>query len=171
MARRHLTRGHTAGKKGLRKVFSRNRTLRSTLGPKAREEALNTLRGFKSGGGITPRELSKSYGKWARNTDDNITRAQAKVIRRELKEYAKQSRNDPRHKKEDTRAYLDQIRTGNTHNPQPGDMPTSSDTRNYLDKVKDRQTDYSEPEESSGYSRNLPDNVEDELPPEHEPLF
>lgn len=161
MPRRHLMRGYTAGRKGLRKVFSRNRTLRSTLGPKAREEALNTLRGFKSGGGITERELSKAYGKWVRNTKDNITRAQAKIIKRELKEYANRSEQS---NKNNTRAYLDQIRSGNTRNPRPGDIPTSSDTRTYLNKLKDRQSNFREPEESSRLSQDRPDNSDDELP-------
>lgn len=169
MPRRHLMRGFTAGKKGLRKVFSRNRTLRTTLGPKAREEALSTLRGFKSGGGITPKELKKSYGKWTRNTKDNITRAQAKVIRRELKEYANQSTRD---KAEDTRSYLDQVRSGNTS--RFSDTPKSL-PGNYRSKMKDHQYDYQESAENSGFSQpDRPSNFDDEEsdePEEHQALF
>lgn len=175
MARRHLMRGHSAGKKGLRRVFSRNRTLRTTLGPKAREEALSTLRGFKSGGGITPKELKKSYRKWVGDTKDNITRAQAKVIRRELKEYAKQLENSPHDIRKDARTYLDRIRSGNIRNPRSSDIPASNDTHTYLNKIKDRSSYHGEPEESSGYTQDnrpdRPDNFDDELPPKHERPF
>ncbi len=155
MPRRHLIKGYIAGKKGLKKVFSRNRTLRTTLGPKARKEALNTLRSFKSGGGITSRELNKSYSKWARNTDDNITRTQAKIIKRELKEYANQSEQV---KKNDTRAYLDQVRSGSIRSPRPDDISTSNSTRAYLNKARDRRSGYIEPEERSSFSKDNTDS-------------
>jgi len=172
MPNRHLMRGYTAGKKGLKRVFSRNRTLRTTLGPKARKEALNTLRGFKSGGGITARELSKSYGKWTRDTKDNITRAQAKVIRRELEEYSEQPTSEPLNKKEDARSHLEQVRSGNIRHPRFNDTPPATDTRAYLNKLKDRPNEYNEPKASNRFSQDnqshRPDNSDDEL---HEPLF
>ena len=157
-------RGYTAGKKGLKRVFSRNRTLRNTLGPKARQEALKTLEGFKSGGGITAREITKSYGKWARNTDDNITRAQAKIIKRELKEYASQSEES---NKDNTRGYLNQVRSGIIRrNPRPGKISTSNGARAYLNKAKDRRSSYSKPQDGSGFFRNsatsLPNSFDDE---------
>jgi hypothetical protein len=154
MPRRHIT----SGNEDLERVFSRNRTLRTTLSPKARKEALNTLQDFKkSGGGITSRELNKSYSKWAQSTKDNITRAQAKIIKRELKEYAEQSSND---KKKDTRGYLDQVRSGN--------IATSSETHAYLNNGK--------PPERSGFFRDqntaLPNSFDDEkLNSEREQLF
>lgn len=165
MPRRHLMRGYAKDLKG---AFSRNRTLRSALGPKARKEALKTLRGFKSGGGITERELSKSYGQWARNTNDNITRAQAKIIKRELTEYANQSKSEPPEKIEDRRTHLDQVRSVATRYPRFNDAPTSTDTRAYLNNLKDRPNPFGQPEQSNRFSPDnqpdRPDNSNDELP-------
>jgi hypothetical protein len=167
-------RGYTAGRKGLGKVFSRNRTIRTTLSPEGRKEALSTLRGFKSGGGITEKELKKAYRKWARDTKDNISRADAKMLRRELKEYASGMEDTNNYS---TRAYLDQVRESTPSDLPPSKMPESEGKYDHLNRIRNRKetsyrNDLYKPKKTRGFSQNIQsDNPDEDLPPPPEPLF
>ncbi len=95
MPRSHIGR-FMSGRRGLRNVFKRNRKLRRALNQKERGHALKTLARFKKGRGITVRggpgirsELDRAYGKWRRDTKDPISKAQAKLIKRELEKYGR----------------------------------------------------------------------------------
>lgn len=121
MPQGHLSK-YIRGRHGLRNIFKRNYVLRNTIGPKARKNALRTLSKYRRGGVSTGKELRQAYGEWRRDTDDHISRAQAKVIKRELREYARELEQDPHHERTsrqyfrshqhpdaDTRAHLDEI--------------------------------------------------------------
>jgi hypothetical protein len=90
----HIGR-HFEGPRGLEKVFKRNPVLRDVISPNERRQVLDTLSGFKSGGGVhIGRELQRASAQWRRNTDDAISAAEARIIKRELRRYAKELTGD-----------------------------------------------------------------------------
>src|SRR3989344_9339017 len=119
------------GPRGLEKAFKRNRVPRDVISPKERREVLNTLQRFRSGGGIdVNRELRRASGEWRRNTGDSISAAESRIIKRELRDYARGLERDPEHPRASFRPQHDLVhndpRTSPSMNPPYVSRPPTS---------------------------------------------
>jgi hypothetical protein len=135
------------GRHGFEKAFKRSRKLRRVLrNKKRRAYALKTLRHYQKGKGISFRhggpgsrsELEKAYGKWRRDTEDPISKAQAKIIKKELEKYGRRLEENPNAPRasgrllrrnsaafgSDPRAILDRDSGGNIPGDNRGDRPS-----------------------------------------------
>lgn len=123
MPERHIGR-YIKGPSGMRRMFKQDRTLRRLINPGERKYILGSLDSArKSGGGINREELLKSYHDWRRNTDDPISRTEARIVKDKLDQ---QLSNDTAEARADHQDYLARIRSDD---PPPIDPPPYSSFR------------------------------------------